>query len=313
MREARPMSIIQASRVNTYAGSPLDRAGLRRDDAAWVEAHWTDPASAFVIVWRAKTLITAAESPSAVFLTGDQARASQAAGGPWAFLGLRDGRAVFAIDISAADDPATLVPQDDVRFEDLRALAGRLPLNDAAVFAHARALMHWRARHKFCGNCGNVCTPRSAGHALQCPQCGAQHFPRTDSAVIMLVHRNDRALLGHSQRFPNTTMYSTLAGFLEPGESLEEAVAREVLEEVGVKVGAVHYHSSQPWPFPSNIMLGFYAEGLSEAITLQEDELRDARWFSRAELRDPAAHGFQLPRIDSIARRLIEDWMEQGA
>ncbi|MDT7949979.1 MAG: NAD(+) diphosphatase [Acetobacteraceae bacterium] len=306
------MPMIRASRVNSYAGSPLDRAGLRRDDAAWVEARLADPESLFVIVWRSKTLITAADSPAGVFLTGAEALKSRVAGGPWAFLGLRDGRAVFAVDISDAEDPALLVPGGETRFEDLRALAGRLPAADASIFAHARALMYWRSRHRFCGVCGGQCEPRSAGHALVCTQCGAQHFPRTDSAVIMLVHRGDRALLGHSQRFPNSTMYSTLAGFLEPGESLEEAVAREVLEEVGVKVGVVQYHSSQPWPFPSNIMLGFYAEGLSEEITLQEDELRDARWFSRAELRDPTAHGFQLPRIDSIARRLIEDWMEQG-
>lgn len=306
------MPMILASRTNTYAGSPLDRAGLRRDDTAWIDERLADPESVFVIVWRSKTLITAADSPAGVFLTGAEAKESRVVGGPWAFLGLRDGRAVFAVDISEVDDPAVLVPGGETRFEDLRALAGRLPADDASVFAHARALMYWRARHKFCGVCGGVCEPRTAGHALVCTQCDAQHFPRTDSAVIMLVHRDGKALLGHSQRFPNSTMYSTLAGFLEPGESLEEAVAREVLEEVGVTVGRVQYHSSQPWPFPSNIMLGFYAEGLSEEITLQEDELRDARWFTRDELRDPAAHGFQLPRLDSIARRLIEDWMEQG-
>jgi NAD+ diphosphatase len=304
--------MILASRTNTYAGSPLDRAGLRRDDTAWIDERLADPESVFVVVWRSKTLITAADSPAGVFLTGAEAQECRVAGGPWAFLGLRDGRAVFAVDISAVDDPAVLVPGGETRFEDLRALAGRLPADDASVFAHSRALMYWRARHKFCGVCGGICEPRTAGHALVCTQCAAQHFPRTDSAVIMLVHRDGKALLGHSQRFPNSTMYSTLAGFLEPGESLEEAVAREVLEEVGVTVGRVRYHSSQPWPFPSNIMLGFYAEGLSEEITLQEDELRDARWFTRAELRDPAAHGFQLPRLDSIARRLIEDWMEQA-
>ena len=304
------MRPILASRVNNYAGSPLDRAGLQRDDADWIAARLADPDSVFIVVWRAKTLITGTDSPAGVFLTGAEAAACRLAGGPWAFLGLRDGRAVFAVDISAAEDPAPLLGGSDAWFEDLRALAGRLPAADAAVFAHARALIHWRSRHRFCGVCGAICEPRSAGHALACTGCGTQHFPRTDSAVIMLVHCGDRALLGHSQRFPNSTMYSTLAGFVEPGESLEEAVAREVLEEVGVRVGAVQYHSSQPWPFPSNIMLGFYAEGLSEAITLQEDELRDARWFTRDELRDP--QGFQLPRIDSIARRLIEDWMEQS-
>jgi NAD+ diphosphatase len=125
----------------------------------------------------------------------------------------------------------------------------------------------------------------------------------------MLVVQSDRVLLGHSKRFPTSTMYSTLAGFVEPGESLEEAVAREVLEESGIRVGRVRYHSSQPWPFPGNIMLGFYAEALSETITIDPHELMDARWFGRDELADPRAHGFALPRGDSIARRLIEDWM----
>jgi NAD+ diphosphatase len=128
----------------------------------------------------------------------------------------------------------------------------------------------------------------------------------------MLVHRGDRALLGHSTRFPKATMYSTLAGFVEPGETLEEAVRREVQEESGITVGAVHYHSSQPWPFPGNIMLGFYAEALTEEITIDPEELKDARWFSRDDIRNRQQLGFDLPRVDSIARRLIEDWMAAG-
>ena len=125
----------------------------------------------------------------------------------------------------------------------------------------------------------------------------------------MLVTRGDHALLGHSQRFPRSNMYSTLAGFVEPGETLEEAVRREVFEESGIKVGEVQYHSSQPWPFPGNIMLGFYGEGLSEDITIDPEEMLDVRWFSREQMRNCEAHGFLLPRVDSIARRLIEDWM----
>ena len=144
---------------------------------------------------------------------------------------------------------------------------------------------------------------------LVCTGCKAEHFPRTDPAVIMMVTREDRALLGHSQRFPRANMYSTLAGFVEPGESLEEAVRREVLEESGIAVGQVWYHSSQPWPFPGNVMLGFYAEGLSEDIVVDATELLDVRWFSREQIRDSEANGFLLPRADSIARRLIEDWM----
>lgn len=311
------MSLILASRPNAYTGSPLDRAGHLRDDEAWVAAALADPDSLFVPVWRARTLFQGLDAgadarPEAVFLSNEAAAAVRLAGGPWAFLGLMGGQAVFAVDVSAVDDPAPLLPPALGRFEDLRALAGLLRPNDAAVLAHARGLMHWRIRHRFCGVCGAACQPRSAGHAMVCTGCGAQHFPRTDPAVIMLVHRGDRALLGHSQRFPTTTMYSTLAGFVEPGESLEEAVAREVLEESAIRVGRVTYHSSQPWPFPASIMLGFYAEALTEAITIDTTELRDARWFSRDEMRDSERHGFSLPRRDSIARRLIEDWMEQG-
>ena len=188
-------------------------------------------------------------------------------------------------------------------------MAGLLPSGDAAILAHARGLMHWRTHHRFCANCGAEAEPRSAGNTTLCPACGTQHFPRTDPAVIMLVMRGDRALLGHSPRFPIVNMYSTLAGFVEPGESLEEAVTREVFEETGIRVGRVHYHSSQPWPFPASIMLGFFAEALTETITLDPAELEDARWFTRDYVRNAAANGFAVPRSDSIARRLIEDWL----
>ena len=301
------MSSILASRPNVYTGSPLDRAGHLRDDAEWIEARLTDVSSLFVPVWRGKTPVQG--EGQAAYVPSEAAGALRAAGGPWAFLGLRGETAVFAVDVSGAEDPAPLLP-DGVRLEDMRSLAGLLPAEDAAVLAHARGLMHWRVRQRFCGVCGGVCEPRSAGHAMACTQCGAQHFPRTDPAVIMLVHVGDRCLLGHSQRFPSATMYSTLAGFVEPGESLEEAVAREVMEESGVRVGRVSYHSSQPWPFPASIMLGFYAEALSDTITVDTTELRDARWFTRDELRRHERHGFSLPRRDSIARRLIEDWMD---
>ena len=148
------------------------------------------------------------------------------------------------------------------------------------MLAHARGLMHWRVKHRFCGVCGSPCEPRSAGNATACTGCDAQHFPRTDPAVIMLVVRGDRCLLGHSRRFPHARMFSTLAGFVEPGESLEEAVRREVEEETGVQVGDVRYHSSQPWPFPSSIMLGFHAEALSDELDIDPEELQEARWFT---------------------------------
>ena len=309
------MLSIPASRPNAYSGSPLDRAAHHREDAAFIAAALADPDTLFAPVWRSRSLMkgVADGQPEAVLLTGAAAEAVRMAPGPyappWAFLGLWEGRPVFAVDCSNAADPLPLLPEGMGTFTDLRAVAGLLPPGEASVLAHARGLMHWRTKHRFCAVCGSACEPRSAGHAMACTACQAQHFPRTDPAVIMLVVRGDRCLLGHSTRFPNSVMYSTLAGFVEPGETLEEAVRREVKEESDIDVGAVHYHSSQPWPFPSSIMLGFHAEGLSDAITIDPEELRDARWFSRAEMRDPQAHGFALPRGDSIARRLIEDWM----
>jgi NAD+ diphosphatase len=307
---------IPATRPNVYTGSPLDRAAGRREDAAWVAAALEQPDTLFAPVWRSRTLLRGLEAgmPEAVFLSGATAASLRRPDGtdpaPWALLGLHGKLAVFALDLSAAEDPLSLLPGKAGSFADLRAVAGALPGGQAGILAQARGLLHWRSRHRFCGLCGAACEARSAGHVMHCPSCDTSHFPRTDPAVIMLVHRGGRALLGHSRRFPASTMYSTLAGFVEPGESLEEAVAREVLEEAGVLVGRVDYHSSQPWPFPASLMLGFYAEALSEEITIDPTELQDARWFSRAQLRDPPAHGFTLPRPDSIARRLIEDWVE---
>ena len=300
------MTVITPSRPNPYTGSPLDRASHLRSDAAWIADALADPATQFVPVWRARSLFRPAGdgAPRAVFVPG-----VDAAGHPWAFLGNADGAAHVAIDLSAVEDPLTLLPPEVGEFTDLRTVGAGLPADQMAILAHARGLMHWRSRHRFCGLCGAACEPHSAGNVMICTGCATHHFPRTDPAVIMLVTIGDRALLGHSTRFPNSQMYSTLAGFVEPGESLEEAVAREVSEEVGVKVGAVRYHSSQPWPFPGSIMLGFYADGLTEEIIVDADELMDARWFTKDQMRDPKPHGFALPRADSIARRLIEDWI----
>ncbi len=297
------MPIITPSRPNPYTGSPLDRASHRRKDAAWIAEALAGPAR-FVPVWRGRNLLRTMPdgAPEAVFPA-----ALELDGHDWAFLGHAGGAAYFAVGLNAAEEPP-LPGEFPGKFMELRSAGAALPAEQAAILAHARGLMHWRSQHRFCGKCGAACEPHSAGNVMACTGCGQHHFPRTDPAVIMLVARGDRALLGRAPRFPGA-MYSTLAGFVEPGESLEEAVAREVAEETGVAVGQVRYHSSQPWPFPGSVMLGFYAEALTEEITLDPEELTDARWFSRGELRDPKAHGFALPPGSSIARRLIEDWL----
>ena len=303
--------MIIASRPNAYSGSPLDRAAERRTDDAWIAAALQAPEVIVTAVWRARSLLRGVEAraPEAVFLDGPHAAKMLARADHWAFLGLRDGVPVFAVDVSTEDDTAHLMSDPAAGFADLRMTMGLLNAGDASVLAHARALMHWRTKHRFCGICGRVCEAKSAGHVMHCTGCKVDHFPRTDPAVIMLVQHGDRALLGHSARFPTSIMYSTLAGFVEPGETLEEAVAREVLEESGIRVANVRYHSSQPWPFPASIMLGFYADALTEEITIDPEELTDARWFTKAQMHAPRDHGFQLPRGDSVASRLIEDWL----
>ena len=311
-RSDRTVPTIAARRPNLYTGSTLDRAAHRRDDPVWISDVLAAATSLWTPVWRGRHLVRGGRR--AAFLPGPAAAVFGSIDRPWAFLGLLDGTPLFAVDVGAVDDPlqASQAIPADADFAELRSIVAHLPSEEAAILAQARGLMLWRARHGFCSACGAGLVARSAGHVLQCTACGSQNFPRTDPAVIMLVVCHDRALLAHSNRFPTPTMYSTLAGFVEPGESLEEAVAREVLEEAGVHVARITYHSSQPWPFPASLMVGFYAEAADTRLTLDDDELTDARWFSRAEIADPGAHGIMLPGPDSIARRLIEDWLDDG-
>jgi NAD+ diphosphatase len=322
---------------NYYSSPGFERAGLRRREPDWICAQVLDPASVFVPVWRNQNLVIeidgrepraatiAADALAAVFgpllADGVEERFAQ---GELVFLGLIDDRAHFALDLSRSETPlevlrspalaAAGIADATLRLADLRQLAGRLARHEGALLALARAMAYWHMRHRFCGQCGAPTRSEEAGHMRRCadPACAAMHFPRTDPAVIMLVtDGSDRVLLGRNKNFVNG-MYSTLAGFVEPGESLEDAVAREVREETAVEVGAVHYHSSQPWPFPANIMLGFYAEAATTEITVEIGELADARWFDRAWLvahADDRGDDFRLPRRDSIARRLIEDWL----
>jgi NAD+ diphosphatase len=294
----RPFTYIKP---NPYGGGGLDRAAHLREDAAWLAHALAAPESRFALLWHGKPLLAVGEAPRALLVPKPRLAA------PWVFLGLVAGAPVFAQDISAAGEPPEV---EQGAFTELRGLAALLPETDATLLATARGMLHWHATHKYCPACGGALRPARGGWELHCAGCGATQFPRTDAAVIMLVVRDDKVLLGQAQKFPpEHNMYSTLAGFVEPGEALEDAVRREVLEETGVRVGAVAYHSSQPWPFPASLMLGYYAEGVSEEIVLDEAEMRDAQWFTRAMLRNCVALGFSLPPVDSIARRLIEDWL----
>ena len=289
---------------NSYTGGTLDRAGHLRADEAWLAAAWQDANSRFSLFWRGKALIEGDVSPRAALV------ARPAIEAPWVFLGQQNATPVFAMDLSHLEDPSLVLPELPGAFTDLRALTALLPADDATILATARGMLHWRAQTKFCARCGGASLPVRGGYVLECTKCGKENFPRTDAAVIMLVTRGDRLLLGQSHKFPiERNFYSTLAGFVEPGESLEDAVRREVFEEVGVRVGEVAYHSSQPWPFPASLMLGYYAEALTEEIVLETAEMRDAKWFSRADIENREALGFNLPPQDSIARRLIEDWL----
>jgi len=298
--------------ANFYAASGLDRVGGRRKDSAWVEARLRDPESRFVLVWRSQNLVLRREAgaPQAAFL----ARHEIAGEGDWALLGLIADRAYFALDLSAVESPLALLRAPaPVEFTDLRRVGPLLARWEGSLLAYARGIVNWHHRHRFCGVCGSATRSEEGGHIRRCtnPACNAQHFPRTDPAVIMLVYDGDRCLLGRQRLWPSG-MHSTLAGFVEPGESLEEAVAREVYEETAIRVDEVRYHSSQPWPFPGSIMLGFHARARSTEIRVDPSELEDARWFDRGYLLShPDGDDFRLPRRDSIARRLIEDWLRR--
>lgn len=297
---------------NFYAGLDLARHSERRRDAAFIDQHVAGTAARVVPVWRGRSLVVPGEAPRAVFL--DVAAIAEL-GGPTplvVFLGARGGESYFALDVSGHEEH--LLPGlfgADTAFVDLRGVGPLLEREAGALLAYARGILHWHGRHRHCSLCGAPTRVEAAGHVRRCTDagCNAEHFPRTDPAVIMLVVHEDHALLGRQRAWP-TGMHSTLAGFVEPGESLEEAVAREVMEEAGVRVHDIRYHSSQPWPFPASIMLGFHARADDRSLSVDAEELETAGWFSRAFLtgaHDPEQ--FRLPRPDSIARRLIEDWL----
>ena len=292
---------------NIYASGDIDRAAHLRSDTAWVEGRLADPATRIAPVWQSRNLIDMNGAPAPHLLPPDPALLAGAQA--TALLGLVDGIAHFAIDLShRGEDEAGAVG----RFEDLRTVGPLLSHSDGALMAYARGIMHWHLAHLHCGRCGHPTEPRQAGHVRYCtnPDCAAPAFPRTDPAVIMLIHHGDHVLLGRQAAWP-PGRHSVLAGFVEPGESLEDAVAREVFEEAGIEIDEITYHSSQPWPFPASIMLGFYGRAKHMELTIDTDELQSGRWYHRDELlSSPEDETFRLPRHDSISYRLIRDWLD---
>jgi len=296
-----------------YAGG-VDRASHLRKNADWLGARLTHVSSRFVLVWRGQNLIADHEGPepAAVLLPPN---AVDAADKDIVLLGIDAECAYFALDLSAMETPLDVVrAAPPSAFIDLRRVGPLLPRQQGSLLAFARGMSYWHQRHHFCGVCGAPTRSEEAGHVRHCTnkECDAVHFPRTDPAVIMLVHQgHDRCLLGRQAAWPQG-MHSTLAGFVEPGESLEEAVAREVYEETRIELSSVTYNSSQPWPFPASLMLGFHAEAKTTEITVDETELEAAQWYDRSWLLSHQDdENFRLPRKDSIARRLLEDWLKR--
>ena len=301
-------------RPNVFAAGSLDRVSHRRSDTGWLERLIASPESRVTLVWRSRSLVRLGDAPAAAQLAladalGDGAGSAPAR--PLVFLGSRSEQAFFALDVSDLDDPLAALPAArDLEFQDLRQAGALLDAEDLALLAYARAMMTWHARHRFCGGCGAPTEMLQGGHLRRCSrtECAAEIFPRTDPAVIMLVVDGDWCLLGRQASWP-PGVYSALAGFVEPGESLEDAVRREVLEETGVAIDGCDYHSSQPWPFPSSIMLGFWATARRGEVRVDPAELEEARWLHRDQV---LAREVRLPPPLSIARRLIDDWVAGG-
>ncbi|HXQ63554.1 MAG TPA: NAD(+) diphosphatase [Steroidobacteraceae bacterium] len=290
---------------NVFAGPYADRASGMRKDAASLDAALSALESRFVPVWRTQNLIRRGPTAAAVLLPRTalpELDAREAI-----LLGRFQGTTTFAVELTAE---APTFPELQAEFTDLRLAGGSLPPDEAGLLAYARAMVWWRHRHRHCGVCGAPTVASDAGHVMTCtrPGCATEFFPRIDPAIIVLVTDGERALLGRQAAWPSGR-YSTIAGFVEPGESLEDAVVREVREETAVEVLDVEYQSSQPWPFPSSLMVGFLARARDTSVACPDGELEDARWFTRAQI---ASGTPKLPPPQSISFRLIAEWYEKG-
>jgi NAD+ diphosphatase len=301
--------------MNTFAGNPLDRASDRRRDEAWIAEKLAAPDSLAVALWNGRPLVENAKEGGGVqiaYLTADMARELSPGLEQLLFMGLWKDTAVFALDMDGPADPVDGPLEGLGRFEDLRAIALRLPPTDAAILATAKQMFEWRRRHRYCASCGEPSEVAEGGWKRVCPACKVEHFPRTDPVVIMLAVKGEKCLLGRQAMWPKG-MFSALAGFLEPGESIEEACARELFEEAALRAVSVKYHSTQPWPYPSSLMIGLIAEVENEDAAPDQTELDEVRWFTREEantLIAGALPGVMAPGAMAIAHQLIRAWAE---
>jgi NAD+ diphosphatase len=293
---------------NLFAGTYLDRRADARLREDWLAEARGDARTLYIGMRQSAALVHTGAPDAAVrvaFLSGTDPRvAGTIDPDRMVLLGWYQNLRCVLVDL----EPAQAVEQAGEAFAELRPLVSDLPATEAALLAYARAMSLWRANHRFCSRCSAPTRGARAGHSRLCPACGHQSFPRLDPAIIVLVHDGERALLGRQSSWPQGR-YSTIAGFVEPGESLEDAVRREVQEETGVDTQLVTYHSSQPWPFPSSLMLGFVAQAAHAEPMLHDGELEDARWFSRHDLRSGAV---TLPPPHAISHRLIEHWLNSA-
>lgn len=305
-----PFALPRAPDDLGYAGFALDRCGDHRNDPGFLARQTADPARAFALFSGDRLAFRpGADGDAAILFGADEAQAI-GAGDPVAFLGRSAAGPVFVARI-----PEDAEPPSGVDFEGLRALAsdGRLTGAPLGLAGCAQSLVSWHARHRFCSNCGAETTSGGSGWRRECASCGTHHFPRVDPVAIMLVTRGDRCLLGRQPRF-QPGMWSCLAGFVEPGETVEQAARRETFEEAGITVGRVALAFSQPWPFPAQLMIGVIAEALDEAITIDPVELEEARWFTRAEAASMLAgthrQGWFAPPPAAIAHHLLKLFAE---
>ena len=299
-------------RPHIFADNPLDRGDQERRDDEWISDRASDPDSRVLVMPELDVPVTDGQDAALNWLSPSDVRWFGVDGDP-VFLGLRGGVAHFAIHVPASSGAAARLRNDDsMRFVDARSAAPMVSGHESGIIAQARAQLDWHNRHGFCSVCGHPTQMGRGGHVRQCPSCRAEHFPRTDPVAIMLVHNGDSCLLGQSRgRLSRMRMYSALAGFMDQGESIEEAVAREVREEAGIEVKNVRYHSSQPWPFPSSLMIGCHAEAATTEIRIDDEEMTDVRWFDRDEVLlalDGRSRELAVPQRLAIAHHLIKTW-----